>query len=98
MSFRTKFIQRIEKIKANFSTCQQGAEFWDKTEPLWNKMTQCVDGESITASSEFDLYKNYMMPSLECTTLLQQLMENSMYYIITIFFFFNIKFVKSGFP
>lgn len=33
----------MEKLKTNFCTCEQGKAFWSKTQPLWNKMTHCLE-------------------------------------------------------
>lgn len=38
-----KLLERIENLRANFETCEQGALFWKKTEPLWNRMAQCLE-------------------------------------------------------
>lgn len=42
MSIRTKLLDRMEKLRKNFNTCEQGAAFWKNTGPLWNQMTQCL--------------------------------------------------------
>lgn len=39
----SKLIERMEKLKMNFSSCEQGKAFWNKTQPLWNKMTHCLE-------------------------------------------------------
>lgn len=41
-SNRRKFLARIDKVKSNFNSCTQGKEFWENTEPMWNRMTQCL--------------------------------------------------------
>jgi len=41
------FIQRIEHLRIKSSKCEQGAAFWNKTAPLWNKMTACLQANII---------------------------------------------------
>lgn len=41
-SYRTRFLRRVNKIKANFSQCAQGVAFWERTKPLWDRLTQCL--------------------------------------------------------
>lgn len=41
-SYRTRFLRRVDKIKANFSQCTQGVAFWERTKPLWDRLTQCL--------------------------------------------------------
>ncbi|CAI6374973.1 unnamed protein product [Macrosiphum euphorbiae] len=57
------FIQRIENLRINSTKCVQDAAFWNKTAPLWNKMTICLQTNitepSTACESELSVPKAY---------------------------------------
>jgi len=57
------FIQRIENLRINSTKCDQDAAFWNKTAPLWNKMTMCLQANiaepSTGGESELSIPKVY---------------------------------------
>ncbi|KAL5238975.1 hypothetical protein ACI65C_006385 [Semiaphis heraclei] len=58
------FIQRIENLRINSTKCNQDAAFWNKTAPLWNKMTKCLQANiaeaSMVSKSELSVPKVYL--------------------------------------
>ncbi|VVC36556.1 Hypothetical protein CINCED_3A005674 [Cinara cedri] len=89
-SFKTKILDRIEKLKTNFATCKQGEMFWNKTAPLWNRMTQCLEEETLLEESVEWAPREYrgnesevMMVNatdVQGPTLMQQIMLNNVNY------------------
>lgn len=43
------YLERISMLKKNFNTCEDGKYFLQKTEPLWNSLTQCFYKKSLIA-------------------------------------------------
>jgi len=58
------FIQRIEHLRINSTKCEKDAAFWNKTAPLWNKMTACLQANIIETptggESELSVPKEYV--------------------------------------
>ncbi|XP_003246494.1 uncharacterized protein LOC100572868 [Acyrthosiphon pisum] len=63
MNMNLTFIQRIENLRINSTKCVQDAAFWNKTAPLWNKMTMCLQANiaeaSMASESELSVPKEY---------------------------------------
>ncbi|XP_022178961.1 uncharacterized protein LOC111039677, partial [Myzus persicae] len=91
-------IQRIENLRINSTKCEQDAAFWNKTAPLWNKMTKCLQDNIAEAStgleSELSVPKVYLEEktrrSLLALTndehppsLMQQIMMNDVNYSLS---------------
>lgn len=41
------YLERIAKLKKNFSSCEAGRNFLIKTAPLWDSLTQCIYRKSL---------------------------------------------------
>eukprot|EP00102_Acyrthosiphon_pisum_P014691 XP_008184870.1 PREDICTED: uncharacterized protein LOC100569811 isoform X2 [Acyrthosiphon pisum] len=89
------FIQRIENLRINSTKCAQDAAFWNKTAPLWNKMTACLQAnitETPTGGeSELSVPKEYaeektrrylfdLMDDSQPPSLMQTIMMNDVDY------------------
>lgn len=81
-------LDRINKLKRNFTTCQQGEAFWNKTGPLWNRMKQCLEEKKTPPVQEPEWvpieYQNkeselvmVNATDVQGPTLIQQIMLNS---------------------
>lgn len=82
----------MEKFKRNFNTYEQGIEFLEKTQPVWNRMTQCLVEKSSPPVSEFipeviyedenpKLSQDVFTTKEDDTTLLQ-ILFNGIWYIV----------------
>lgn len=36
------YLERITRLKENFGSCKTGRYFLEKTEPIWDSLTQCI--------------------------------------------------------
>jgi len=63
MNMNLMFIQRIENLRIKSSKCEKDLAFWNKTAPLWNKMTECLQASIIETptggESELSVPKAY---------------------------------------
>lgn len=48
---RYTYIERIQNLRMSSSKCHQYTEFWEKTAPLWDKMTVCLQASNAETSA-----------------------------------------------
>ncbi|XP_025191720.1 uncharacterized protein LOC112591971 [Melanaphis sacchari] len=93
---RYTFIERIQNLRMSSNKCNQYAEFWEKTAPLWDKMTLCLQANdtgtlAVSKSSFNEEYaeektrqQHYdLVDESRPPTLVQEIMMNDVDYYIS---------------
>ncbi|XP_028044449.1 uncharacterized protein LOC113559706 [Rhopalosiphum maidis] len=55
---RYTFLERIQNLRMSFNKCNQYAEFWEKTAPLWDKMAVCLQTSDVATPAVSSSYVN----------------------------------------
>ncbi|CAH1731101.1 unnamed protein product [Aphis gossypii] len=93
---RYTYIERIQNLRMSSSKCHQYTEFWEKTAPLWDKMTVCLQASNAATSavSETSTNKEFTEENTrrqQCDlvdegrppTLVQEIMMNDVDYFLS---------------